>query len=67
MIEFNRYSGNNYLTTGNVKQSNDNTFVKCGNVWVDNQGTVIEETKTQFNNLTTGINSTFGDPFAEVK
>lgn len=67
MIEINKYSGITYVTTGNVKQSNDNTFVKCGNMWIDDHGHMVEETQNQFRSLNTGINSTFGDPFAEVK
>jgi len=67
MIEINKYSGNTYVTTGNVKQSNDKTFVKCGNMWIDDDGHMVEETGKEFRSLDTGISSTFGDPFAEVK
>ena len=67
MIETNKYSDITYVTAGNVKQSNDNTFVKCGNMWIDDHGHMVEETQDQFRSLNTGINSTFGDPFAEVK
>ena len=67
MIETNKYSGITYVTTGNVKQSDNNTFVKCGNMWIDDHGHMVEETQDQFRSLNTGINSTFGDPFAEVK
>jgi len=68
MIEINKYSGITYVTTGNVKQSNDGAeFIKCGNMWIDDHGHMVEETQDEFRSLTTGISSNFGDPFAEVK
>jgi len=68
MIEINKYSGIAYVTTGNFKQSTDGKeFIKCGNIWVDDDGHMVEEEENEFRNLTTGINSTFGDPFAEVE
>jgi hypothetical protein len=36
-------------------------------MWIDDHGHMVEETQDQFRSLNTGINSTFGDPFAEVK
>jgi len=68
MIEINKYSGITYVTTGNVKQSNDGAeFIKCGNMWIDDHGHMVEESQDEFRSLTTGISSNFGDPFAEEK
>jgi hypothetical protein len=68
MIETNKYSGITYVTTGNVKQSNDGAeFIKCGNMWIDDHGHMVEESQEEFRSLTTGISSNFGDPFAEEK
>jgi hypothetical protein len=68
MIETNKYSGITYVTTGNVKQSNDGAeFIKCGNMWIDDHGHMVEESQEEFRSLTTGISSNFGDPFVEEK
>ena len=66
MIKTDKYSGITYVTTGNVKQSNEGAeFIKVGNTWIDDKGNMVEEDNGVFKSLSTGISSNFGDPFAE--
>jgi len=68
MIEINPFSGNIYIETGNMKQSNEGpVFMKCGNSWVGGDGQIIQIREDDLLNITTGISSNFGDPFKELK
>lgn len=67
MIDINIFSGRSYLTTDHIKQSlnDDQTFIKCGDYWLADNGDLIQDKDGKQFNLNTGIQSTFGDPFNE--
>lgn len=66
MIEVNPFSGNVYIETNNTKQSTDGqVFLKCGDSWIGGDGQIIQIRHDDLFNITTGISSTFGDPFKE--
>jgi len=68
MIKVDLFSGHVYTDTGNLKQSDTgDTFIKCGDMWFGDHGEVIQQRGNDLFNLRTGISSTFGDPFKEIK
>jgi len=67
MIEVNPFSGNVYVETENMKQSSEGSvFLKCGDSWIGGDGQIIQVRDDELVNITTGISSTFGDPFKEL-
>jgi hypothetical protein len=68
MIKVDLFSGHVYTDTGNLKQSDTgDTFIKCGDMWFGDHGEVIQQRGNDLFNLHTGVSSTFGDPFKEIK
>lgn len=64
MIKVDPYSGRTYITTGNVKQTTDGeTFIKTGDMWISDKGSLVQEQNGEQQNLKTGIRSSFGDAF----
>lgn len=64
MIKVDAFSGRTYITTDNVKQSTDGeTFIKTGDMWISDKGSLVQEQHGEQVNLKTGIRSSFGDAF----
>jgi hypothetical protein len=65
-MNFNIFSGNLYTGTDNFKVSSDGrTFLRCGDNWFSDDGQLIQQRDDVTINYTTGVMSTFGDPFAK--
>jgi hypothetical protein len=68
MIKVDIFSGRVYTETDSFKQSsNGDTFIKFGDMWIGEQGEMIQQRSNDLFNIGTGISSTFGDPFKETK
>ena len=68
MIKVDIFSGRVYTEAENFKQSsNGDTFTKCGDMWFGQHGEVINQRENEAVNLSTGVSSTWGDPFKEQK
>ena len=66
MFSLNIFSGNTYTETEHTKIRQDGeVFNKCGDMWFGQNGQVIRDDGDKQINLTTGIMSTFGDPFGD--
>lgn len=61
---FNVFSGKTYIRTGSLMIDSDGkTFTRVGNNFYSEDGQIIRQTGDVYENLHTGIRSTFGDPF----
>jgi hypothetical protein len=68
MIKVDIFSGRVYTETENFKQaSTGETFIKSGDLWIGEDGELIQQRGNDLLNLHTGISSNFGDPFKEDK
>jgi hypothetical protein len=68
MFKFNIFSGSTYYETETMKVSDSgNTFTKMGSTWVGSNGETIQEFGGQLLNTQTGVMSSWGDPFKEIK
>jgi flagellar basal body rod protein FlgG len=66
MFNLNIFSGNTYTGTDTFKVRQDGeVFTKCGDTWIGQNGQIIRDDGDKQINLTTGIMSTFGDPFGD--
>jgi hypothetical protein len=63
---FNMFSNKNYTETGNVLVSETGkSFVKVFNGYLSEDGDLIQKHGENFMNMTTGVQSAFGDPFED--
>ena len=63
---FNMFSNKNYTETGNVLVSEDGVvFNKVFNGYLSQDGDLIQKQGENFMNMTTGVQSSFGDPFED--
>jgi len=63
---FNMFSNKNYTETGNVLVSEDGVvFNKVFNGYLSQDGDLIQKQGENFMNMTTDIQSSFGDPFED--
>ena len=66
MLNIDKFSGHVYFTSGNTKISDTGeVFVRTGNNYVSENGDFIKKVSNGYMNLSTGISSTFGDPFGD--
>ena len=63
---FNIFSGKNYTETGNsLVSENGAVFNKVFNGYLSEDGDLIQKQGEGFMNMTTGVQSAFGDPFED--
>ena len=67
---FNMFSNKNYTDTGSVLISEDGAvfnkvFNKVFNGYLSEDGDLIQKHGDNFMNITTGVQSAFGDPFED--
>jgi hypothetical protein len=63
---FNMFSNKNYTETGNVLMSETGkSFVKVFNCYLSENNDLIQKQGESFMNMTTGVQSSFGDPFED--
>jgi hypothetical protein len=66
MLNNDRFSNHTYFTSGNIKTNElGDVFIKTGNDYVAQNSDYIKKIGSNYLNLRTGVNSTFGDPFGD--
>lgn len=62
----NLFSGIFYTKTDNtIMREDGKMFYKSGDVWVDDESSLIQDQGDQLINLNTGVSSKWGDPFGD--
>lgn len=62
----NLFSGRLYTQTDSTIQRDDGKmFYKSGNLWIDDEGTIVQQSGDNLMNINTGISSRWGDPFGD--
>ena len=63
---FNVFSGKTYTkNSSGITDTDGNCFVEIPNGYLSQNGNVIQRQAQGFMNMTTGVQSTFGDPFED--
>jgi hypothetical protein len=62
----NLFSGNNYhKTESTIMRDDGKMFYKTGSMWIDDEGTTVQQMGNNLMNLNTGVDSRWGDPFGD--
>ena len=62
----NLFSGIGYTKIGGtVIRDDGKTYYKTGDMWIDDEGSTIQQRDDEFFNLNTGVSSKWGDPFGD--
>lgn len=62
----NLFSGNSYTQTDTtITRDDGKTYYKSGDLWIDDESTIVQYMGDELYNQKTGVGSTFGDPFGD--
>lgn len=62
----NLFSGNSYTQTEtSITRDDGKTFYKSGDLWIDDEATIVQYMGDELYNQKTGVSSSFGDPFGD--
>jgi hypothetical protein len=62
----NLFSGNSYTQTEtSVIRDDGKTYYKSGDLWIDDESTIVQYMGDELYNQKTGVGSSFGDPFGD--
>jgi hypothetical protein len=62
----NLFSGHFYnKTESTIMRDDGKMFYKTGSMWIDDEGTTVQQMGNHQMNLNTGVDSRWGDPFGD--
>lgn len=62
----NLFSGHSYTKSDNeIVREDGKVFTRLGDLWIDDEATIVQYTGDEFVNHRTGTRSTWGDAFAD--